>query len=62
MKKILNILLSLILVLSCFTNISFAEDEYYTPEATWEYSANSEWSANKIAKAFDGNIKSFWHS
>ncbi len=62
MKKIINLILIVTLLLSCFSVLSFAEDEYYTPEATWKYTANSEWSANKIGLAFDGNVNTYWHS
>ena len=62
MKKFINLILVLTLLTTCFGNVSLAEDEYYTPEATWKYAANSEWSANKVGLAFDGNVNTYWHS
>ncbi len=62
MKKIINILLCLTLLLSCFMTLSFASDEYYTPGENWKYTANSEWIANKIDNAFDGDVNTYWHS
>lgn len=58
MKKIISLALSVFLAAGCFT--AFAENEYVDGKSGWSVTATSE--KDPIARAFDDDPTSFWHS
>lgn len=63
MKQVLSVVLAVLLTISALACFSFAEENnVYTPDSSWKIEASSEKSSNTIAKAFDGNTGSYWHT
>ena len=62
MKKTLSLILALTLVLSLVSVTGISAEEYYEDASSWTITASCNQKGYGVDKAFDGNIKTYWHS
>ena len=62
MKKTLSLILALTLVLSLISVTGISAEEYYEDASSWTITASCNQKGYGVDKAFDGNIKTYWHS